>query len=523
MHSVYYVSAENLSIPPKNLEGLSFVDATTDANLNVTHQTLTPLGLNMMISGAAAGDFDQDGRVDLFVLGGGSTSDTLYMNNGDGTFREEAAQWGLAQKQRGSGVSVGDFNRDGWPDIFVTTHGITTTATIGHHRLYRNSGNGMFMDVATIAGVNQSNSKSADGFGSAFGDYDLDGNLDLFVTGWKDGEGGSRLFRNNGDETFTDVTEESGLLVRELRGFSPCFADMDGDRYPELLVAGDYNTSQYYINNRDGTFRDATQSAGVDKSAFGMGSTVNDMNNDGLLDWYITSIFDQEIRGKGNRLYINKSNHLYTEVAAAAGVDNGYWGWGTAAVDLNHDGWLDIVETNGWTDQPRFDNLPNRIWLNNGNGTFWDGAEETGFAHKINGRGLLTFDFDYDGDQDVVITTNNGALHLYRNDLSGSDNQWLKIDLDTSNRPDLAPNGIGARVEINVNGQQQFRHANGCSSYLSQSEPTLHFGVGAADIVDSLTVTWPDGQQTLQTNLAVNRALTIIAPHIVHIPLLMAE
>ena len=510
-----------------------FSNATSDANLNVNHRTLTPLGINMMISGAAVGDFNQDGRVDLFVLGGGTASDTLHMNNGDGTFREEAALRGLHQKQRGSGVSVGDFNRDGWPDIFVTSHGTTTTSTIGKHRLYRNNGNGTLIDVAVAAGVNQSNSVSADGFGSVFGDYNLDGHLDLFVTGWKDGESGSRLFRNNGDETFTDVTEDSGLSVNELRGFSPCFADMDGDRYPELLVAGDFDTSKYYINNGDGTFVDATESAGVNKPAFGMGSTVNDMDNDGLLDWYITSIIDQEMMGEGNRLYINQGNHLYAEVAAAAGVDNGYWGWGTAAVDLNHDGWLDIVETNGWTEQPRFDNLPNRIWLNNGDGTFSDDAEASGFGQKMNGRGLLTFDFDYDGDQDIVITTNNGALHLYENELSGTGNHWLKIDLDTSERPDLAPNGIGAKVEISVNGQQQFRHVNTCSSYLSQSESTLHFGVGAADVVDSLIVTWPDGQQTTQTNLATNSMLTIAAPHtsqvpiiathIIHLPLLMVE
>lgn len=526
------VNARKLASPISESANLNFIDGTSQANLNISHQTLTPFGLNMMISGAAAGDFNQDGWVDLFVLGGGGITDTLHINNGDGTFRDEADSWGLAQKHRGSGAAVGDINGDGWPDIFVTSHGITTTATIGQHRLYRNNGDGSFTDIARTAGVNKSNSERADGFGSVFGDYDLDGDLDLYVTGWHDGEQGNRLYRNNNDETFTDVTEDAGLETTNLRGFSPCFADMDGDGFPELLVTADFDTTKYYVNNGDGTFSERTKSAQVNKPAFGMGSTINDLNNDGLLDWYLTSIYDENRPSDGNRFYINEGSHRFTEVAQAAGVDNGYWGWGTASVDLDHDGWLDLVETNGWTGEPGFASFPNRVWLNNTDNTFREVADSVNFSHPMEGRSLLHFDYDNDGDQDILITTNNGSLHLYTNELNENQQDpeespptthWLKVQLDTVHRTDLAPEGFGARITIATDSLNQTRFVNGCPSYLSQNETTIHFGLGEANIVDKLVVTWPDGSQSRLTGLTADRTLTIRAPFKTVLPVMISR
>ena len=499
---------------------LSFSEVSAAAGISMTHHTYTPIGLNMMISGAAAGDFNQDGWVDLFVLGGGTTADALYINNGDSTFQEAGKDWGIAVHHRGSAAAVGDFNADGWPDIFVTSHGLTQTISIGHHRLYRNNGDGTFQNIAEQAGVNTSNSVSADGFGAVFGDYDLDGDLDLYVTGWKEGENANRLYRNNGDETFKDVTEIAQVNATEMKGFSPCFADMDGDRYPELLVAADFDTSKYYVNNGDGTFTDRTQAAGVDKSAFGMGSTIADMNNDGQLDWYLTSIHDAEMNGEGNRLYLNQGNHQFQEVAATAGVDDGRWGWGTSAIDLDHDGWLDLVETNGWTQQVRFQNQPNRLWLNNGDGTYREVAQEAGFDQPIDGRGLLHLDFDNDGDQDIVLTANNGKVQLYRNDLAESEMHWLKLKLDTAHRHDLAPNGIGSRVSITVGDQTYLRYMDGCPTFLSQNEPLLHFGIGGATTIDKAVIEWPDGHKTELTNLPVDEQRTIRAPQLVYTPLI---
>lgn len=508
-----------------DVDGLYFNDATTAAELNARHQRVNQF--DVMTAGAAAGDFNRDGWMDLFVLGGGGTPDTLYINQGDGTFDQQANRWGVAHSHRGAGVAVGDFNSDGWPDLFVTSHGPAESSTdsssgstdsVDQHRLYRNNGNGTFSDIAESAGVMQTTSESADAYGAVFGDYDLDGDLDLFVTDWTEEGTGNRLYRNNGDETFSDATAAAGLETTALRGFSPCFVDMDGDRYPELLVAADFDTTAYYVNNGDGTFANSTAAAGVNLPANGMGTTVNDFDNDGSLDWYISAILGNDSGQEGNRLYMNRSNHRFEERAAASGVNDGYWGWGTASVDLNHDGWLDLVETNGWTLwPPGFANMPNRLWLSNGLAnrdedpsiTFREVASEVNVSHPVDGRGLLHLDYDNDGDQDLVITTNNGRLYLYENQLPPQQTNWLKIRLDTSAQPELAPDGIGAKVEISIDGQKQMRVANGCPTYLSQNEPTIHFGLGAADAVDMLIVTWPDGTQTIRDDVAANQQLSL--------------
>lgn len=500
----------------------AFTEKSEDVGLVVEHGTPNAFGFtmrNLMVSGAAAADFNQDGWTDLFVLGGGNITDTLHINNGDGTFREEAANWGVGQRQRGSGVAIGDFNSDGWPDMFVTTHGITQTAKAGYHRLYKNNGDGTFSDIAAFAGIQVSNDSGPDGYGSAFGDYDLDGDLDLFVTGWEPGDTGNRLYQNNGDETFSDVTIAAGVETTNLQGFSPCFADMNGDRFPELLIAGDFNTTKYFVNKGDGTFSDQTVSSGTDKPAHGMGAAIGDLNNDGLLDWYISSIYEPTNNRFGNRLYMNQGADTYQEIASTVGVDSGHWGWGTIIVDFNHDGWLDIAETNGWSVDKRFAVQPNRLWLNQHDGTYKEVAETVGFAQPIEGRGLIHLDADNDGDQDIVITNNNGMLNYYQNNLASSNANWLKIRLDTSNRPDLAPNGRGARIRARAGSLMLTRSVNGCSTYLSQSELTAHLGLADASKTDSLIIEWPDGQQTTLQNVSSNTTMTIQAPFKFHMPL----
>lgn len=498
--------------------GLQFSDQTIAANLMFSHTTYAQTELNMMISGAAVGDFNNDGWDDLFVLGGGVVSDALFINQGDGTYTDQAPKWGVAIRQRGAGVAVADYNNDGWQDLFITSHGISETAAVGYHRLYKNNQGVDFVDVATEAGVNLSSSSLVDGFGSTFGDYDLDGDLDLFVTGWRSGGKGNRLFRNNRDGTFTDITENAGPFNNGLRGFSPCFADMDGDRYPELLVAGDFNSSRYFVNNRDGTFTDQSLSAGIKLPAYGMGSALGDFNNDGFIDWYITSIYRSSFGGAGNRLFMNQGNHSFRQIAAAAGVDDGRWGWGAVAVDLNNDRWVDIVETNGWPLEPQFKNQPSRMWINQGNETFIDVATESGFIHNLEGRGLLNFDYDKDGDQDILITSNNDQLKLFRNDLVSTQSHWLQVRLDTHTQPALAPNGIGARVEITIGDSTYVQLIGACSNFLSQSEMSAHFGLGTASIVDVVRVIWPNGQSTSASHLAANQIITLVPPQTVYLP-----
>lgn len=515
---------------------LSFANQTTAANVQFDHKTPITSGDGaLMISGGTAGDFNNDGWQDLFVIGGGDgMADKLFINQKDGTFIDMAQSAGLGTLHLGMGASAGDFNNDGWLDIYVTSMGSPGSMAVGKHRLYQNNGNLTFTNVAVEAGVNQTSPLYPDGTGSTFGDYDLDGDLDLFVAGWRypedpPGSGmrfsalGNRLFQNNGDGTFSDVTETavSEVLLQgseTLRGFSPCFADMDGDRYPELLMAADFGSSLYFKNNRDGTFTEWTSQSGTAQEWSGMGSAIGDVNQDGKLDWYVTAIYDEDDgngRGDGNKLYINQGGHTFTEVSQAAGVDDGGWGWGTTIVDLNHDGAPDIVETNGWEfgeGIEKFLGENAKLWLNDGSGlNFVEQAQSLGLDHTLHGIGMINLDYDNDGDQDIAITAYNDQFRLYENQLTGDHTRWLRVTLDTQLNPFLAPNGIGSRIQVKIGKKTYYRYMNSCSLYLSQSEITAHFGLKDALVIDEIRVDWPNNSTTLLSHVPTNQAITISA------------
>lgn len=501
----------------------TFTDVTFDVGINTSHAPSALLEggasiLGTMSSGGVVGDFDRDGDMDLFVVVGGQFPDALYINNGDGTFTNKAAEWGVAVKHMGLAAAVGDYDNDGWPDIFVTSGGLHGTIPgPGKHRLYHNTGLGSFQEVAVAAGVNMASPNKCDGMGAAFGDYDLDGDLDLFVTGWLVVANGNRLFRNNGNGTFTDVTVSAGLNLAGVRGFSPRFVDMNGDRYPELLLAADFGTSRYYRNNGNGTFTNGTTASGTGLDDNGMGQTVGDLDNDGHLDWLVTSIFslgNPETPGTGNMLYHNIGPHTFEETSVAAGINNGNWGWGVSAVDLNNDGRLDLVQTDGWAAYPEFSNQPARVWINQGapgggTPTFIDVAAACGLWHTLQGRGLLSFDYDNDGDEDVVIFANKDKVHLFRNDLqAGADSHWLKIRLDSSGGVRIAPDGAGAVVRVNTGTNVLMRHLDMGTNFESQNEMLVHVGLGTARSVD-VRVDWPDGTATLLDRVAADQAITI--------------
>jgi hypothetical protein len=492
-----------------------------------------------MTGGAAVGDFNRDGWQDIFLLGGGGTVDALYLNNGDGTFTDHAVAAGVALSHRGLAAAVGDFDGDGWQDLFVTSLGESTgDRRPGAHRLYRNLGvpdgdpGGVphFEEVAAAYGVATTATPRPDGMGAAFGDFDLDGDLDLFVTGYQYHDG-NKLFRNDGTR-FTDVTVAAlgpalAVDVLETWGFAPAFVDMDGDRFPELLIAGDYGTSRYFLNDGGVRFRDLTAASGTGAGAMGMGSAFGDFDGDGRFDWYLTSVYARtgtESVRNGNQLYLNEGRHRFREASVAAGVNHGGWGWGAAAADLNHDGVLDLVATNGWTRANHQGDLewlsePTRVYLGRAAQAGGEAGgpvpafdfvqEQVGLRHRDQGRGLIAFDYDNDGDRDVLIVNLSGPVSLFRNDLTGPATNYLRVFLDRGASTSVAPDGIGALVSIRTRDAEQHRYIGGEGVYLGSGELSAHFGVGAAATIDRLTVTWPDGTVTVLHDVPANQTLMV--------------
>lgn len=511
------------AVPRASAQTLSFTDVTTASGLIAKHDPsgallFAPSVIANLIGPVVAGDFNGDGWQDVFFVSSGKQPDRLFINNGDGTFAERAQEWGVAIKHMGLSACVGDYDGDGWLDIFVTSAGLDgAPLTKGKHRLYRNVRGTRFEQVAGAAGVATASPMMADGLGCSFGDFDLDGDLDLFVTGYFLVGKGNRLFRNNGNGTFTDISDSAGFLPLPIHGFTPRFIDMDGDRWPELLIAADFHTSRYFVNNGGSTFVNMTPSSGTGTDDNGMGSVVGDFSGSGRLDWFVTSIWatgSDETPGTGNRLYRNLGNHVYADVTNASGVLNGNWAWGASAVDLDLDGDLDLLQTNGWHTVPQFQNQPTRVWINDGLGHFSEEAASTGLWHTLPGRGLLSFDYDNDGDRDVLIASSMDFLRLYRNDLisreaTSSDHHWLRVEIDSIAAPRVAPHGIGATIKLSAGGQQQVRFVDAGSNFQSQDELAAHFGLGAATLVAALRVEWTDGTVTLLRNLPSNQRVTI--------------
>ncbi|MBM4114081.1 MAG: CRTAC1 family protein, partial [Phycisphaerae bacterium] len=469
---------------------IAFTDVTAAAGLTMTYQPYPPMIPQVeewMIGGMAIDDFNNDGWPDLFVFASGDAPDRLFMNNADGTFTDQASSWGIASVHGGAAACTGDFNRDGWIDIYLASYGSATNnqGVPGKNRLYKNNGNNTFTDVAASAGVLFNSQVIAAGNGCCFGDYDLDGDLDLAVAAWKFTSNGSRLFRNLGDGTFQNVTGVAISFPNGTWGFTPAFADMDEDGFPELLLAADISTSRYYKNNGAGAFIDFTAQSGTGLDEDGMGSCIGDFDNDGLLDWYVTSVYiDTPAQGfyNGNTLYRNLGNHQYVEISGMAGVKDGGWGWGTLAIDVDQDGWLDIMEVNGrptdqWLGEREY------LWRNDGDGTFTEVPQTTWGFPKEEGRAVAWIDYDRDGDLDLVIVYNKGPIKLFRNDTTGAGN-WLQLRFDASANDRVPPQGKLTRVTAKVGSATYMRYLDGGHGYGSSSEPMIHFGLGNATLID---------------------------------------
>ena len=524
--------------PEVSSPGFKLVDVTSSSGIQFLHNSgayggkLLPETLG---SGCAFLDYDRDGWQDILLINGmdwpGHKRQTstlrLYHNNHDGTFTDVTHKAGLDLEMYGMGVAVGDYNNDGFPDILITC--------VGQNRLFQNSGKGTFVDVTNASGLGHRQALSTS---ALWFDFDRDGRLDLFVCNyvkWSpehdvfcslDGKHKSYctpeayrgetcwLFHNRGDGTFEDVTATSGIFDSSSKSLGVAMLDYDQDGWPDLLVANDTQPNKLYRNAHNGTFKDVAVEAGIafsadGKARAGMGVDAADFDNSGAAGVAITN-FDNEMIG----LYRALGNGTYEDIATQAGVglpSKTTLGFGCLFLDANLDGALDLIAANGHIDDT-VRNIrgnvgyaqPPQLFLNQGKRTFRDVTSEVGdaFGQPKVGRGLACGDFDRDGDLDILITTNNGPAYLYRNDqLAGNRSIRFHLVGKQSNR-----DAIGATVRIYHEGTTQSRLIKSGSSYLSQSELPVTFGLAKRDKIERVVIQWPNGRTEEYKNLAAGKA-----------------
>ena len=467
-------------------------------------------GIRFFSGGVAAADVDGNGYVDLFVVGGNSEPNHFYSNEG-GIFTEIGANLGLDLVHWASGPAFGDIDGDGDLDLFI---GAVEGDTFS---LFENR-SGQFVDITLTSGI----SLNAETIGSAtFYDYDEDGFLDLFLAHWGTErdvrEDTETVLRNNGDLTFTNTSVESGISNDLIESgsdwsYTPNFSDIDNDGDGDLLMTSDFIESQVYRNNSDGTFTRVTD-RDVIKDQSGMGAAVGDFDNDGDMDWFVTSIYNLDDVGGthfGNRLYSNDGTGTFTDITDESAVADGGWGWGACAADFDNDGRLDIFHVNGWLDGALGDFTTDRVRFYHGtdSGVFMEQSAAVGLDDTGQGRGVACFDLERDGDLDILISNNSEEhLVLYQND-SENDNHYLSVRLTGGTNNTF---GIGARIEAVVaSGDRQIREMGGSNNYLSHNPYEVHFGLGEATEAD-ITVTWPDGSVSMQT-VQADQQITMTQP-----------
>ncbi|HEX6131540.1 MAG TPA: FG-GAP-like repeat-containing protein, partial [Actinomycetota bacterium] len=440
----------------------------------------------------------------------------LYRNLGNGSFQDVAASAGVAVTMKTCGATFADYDGDGWLDLFVLGFDFQPS------KLFRNLGNGTFQDVTAASGLG--NLTRENNVSASLGDYDRDGDLDLFVTHWDGGKqlvaSDQHLWRNEGNGTFTHVGPAASGIHIDPPGaeidvsFTPNFTDVDSDGWPDILLAADFGQSQVFANDGDGTFTAVTDE-NVVTDQNGMGAAICDFDHDGDLDWFVTSIYDPSESKNGNRMYRNAGGA--PAVAFADGTDDagtriGHWGWGASCQDFNNDGHPDIFHVNGFdssiTNKAYNETDPALLYVANGDGTFDDEAAARGIADTGRGLGVVSFDYDRDGDLDVFLTNNRAAPKLYRND---GGNLQSRLTVKLAGR---APNreGIGSRVLVTVNGVTQMQELRAGSNFTSQDPAEAHFGLGAATVVPTVRVEWLAGGSTTLTNVAANQTITVTEP-----------
>ena len=516
---------------------IRFTDVTAEIGIEFQHVNgesgrkyfIEPIG-----SGVALFDFDNDADLDLYLVNGsdlpGLTSsipptNRLYRND-DGAFTDITTEASVGDTGYGLGCCVGDYNNDGFTDLYVTNYGPNV--------LYRNNGNGTFTDVTATAGIGGDQFSS----GGAFVDVDADGHLDLYVVNYVQFDPDTNpectrqgirtyctpealpgvpdvFYRNNGDGTFKDVSEKVGVGTASGKGLGVVCGDIDNDGDVDIFVANDTTPNFLYLNEQNGVeMTEDALFAGValseeGRAYSGMGTNLGDFDNDGYLDIVITNFQDQT-----NSLYHNAQSGFFTEMSFAKGIGERslpYLAWGVDFIDFNNDGWLDMFIANGHLD----DNIaeidpigtyaqPNQLFLSDRGIRFSESTDAAVAQQKVS-RGTAFGDIDNDGDIDIVISNLKDTPTVLRND-GGNASQWLTVKLIGTH---CNRDAVGARVTIVSEGLTQMREVKSGSGYLSQNDLRLHFGLSASTSVDTLTVRWLCGKTQILQNIETNQMLVI--------------
>ncbi len=549
----------------------AFADVTTAAGF--THRHHKPIldhkldnimpWVSTVGAAAAAGDYNNDGLIDLYVTDSRKGEPNfLYRNNGDGTFTDVAKAAGVRDLNGPSGTSMdcvwGDYDNDGFVDLYVVRWGTDA--------LFRNNGDGTFTDVSKRCFRKRDGSPGtewANGNAVVFFDFNLDGRLDLYVGNYfdevdlwhlkstrimhddfeKSRNGGRNfLYRQEADGTFSEVAQSLGT---DDPGWTLAVgsADINNDGWPDLYCADDFGPDQLFINRRDGTFLNASNTALGFDTKKGMNVDFGDFNNDGWLDVYVTNITTAEYLQEGNMLWHNNgldSNGTLTltDISLETGTYDGGWGWGAKFFDADNDGDLDIVALNGFitaekgnywydlatwtttdkdsaeaTDWPAIGNRSfsgrerTRFWRNDGMYSFTERAKQVGLRSTYDGRGVVAFDYDNDGDLDLYLANQDQPPNLYRND-ADTDNHWLVVKLETDPTTGINRDAIGARITAITEQGLQIRERDGGNGYAGQSDPRVHFGFGKTKRVQLLEVRWPDGGLQYLENVQLDRMIT---------------
>jgi hypothetical protein len=535
-----------------------FVDIAKQAGLTTWKHTMGTPAKKFIIEANGSGvcllDYDNDGWLDIYLVNGSTyeaedgkmpaPKAALFHNNHDGSFTNVTDKAGVANGRWGFGCAVADYDNDGWPDIYVTN--------FGKNRLYHNNHDGTFIDVAEKAGVALGNWST----GATWGDYDGDGRLDLFVPGYvhydlanppASGDKGiaysfcqfrgenvscgprglkgepDHLFHNNGDGTFTDVSEKAEVADKSgYYGLTSLFVDVNNDGRPDLLVGNDSTPNYLYLNKGDGTFEDISYASGYALNENGretatMGIAAGDYMNNGLVDLYDTTFSDDY-----NPLYRNDGDANFTDISYQLGIAEPtvpFLGWGTAFLDYDNDGWKDLIVSNGHV-YPIVDKEPwgtsfaqRPLLFHNIEGKKFDlvpAVEGTALAETHVGRGLAVGDIFNDGKLDVVINVMDGVPALLRN-VSSDKHHWMELKLIGG--PKSPRDAIGATVYLTAGKMRQRGDVLSGGSYASTSDPRLHFGLGDANSVDDIEVHWPSGVKEHFSAPQIDRIVTLAEGH----------